>query len=140
MPTRKKPSRSMPKGMNEYESEVLNVARAYGAVAPIGRYAGRTDVVKSLAISISPRRSADPEIYGNEFHGLVDISYASLRRAIGGGLVERYKLPSGNVLIFDEEGVLKGLPVNPLASMIIGGRLVGTVVFIPKEHARMALR
>jgi len=40
------------------------------------------------------------------------------------------KLPNSFVMVVNEEGRLIGLPINPLASKIYGGTIVGTVVFV----------
>jgi hypothetical protein len=41
-----------------------------------------------------------------------------LRAAIGGGYIEHVTLADGRAMICDEEGHLKGLPLNKLASVL----------------------
>ena len=41
-----------------------------------------------------------------------------------------YELPRPYVLVVDEEGVLKGLPINPLASMCYGSGICGPAVIM----------
>lgn len=60
--------------------------------------------------------------------------YKSLRAEIGGYIEivrpATIRLPDHFVMVVDEEGLLKGLPSNVIASIIYGGPIVGDVVFI----------
>lgn len=47
------------------------------------------------------------------------------------GYIEVVNLPNGDVLLVNEEGVLRSL-LNPVASLMAGQTLVGPVVYIPK--------
>lgn len=64
------------------------------------------------------------------------VSYEVMRRKIG-GLLEVVRLPSGNVLAVDEEGLLKGLKPNPV-SFLARRKIVGPVFFIPKKFKTKA--
>lgn len=90
---------------------------------------------KPLALLIMP---------SGKIHLLDDISYKTLRDAIGGGYVEHVTLMSGNMIVVDEEGRMKGMPLNRDASLIVGTQLgvpiVGPMVWIPKAHKRKALK
>lgn len=48
-----------------------------------------------------------------------------------GGLVERLRLPGRMVLLLNEEGIPKGLPLNPRASEMVGMEIFGDVVLVP---------
>lgn len=57
-----------------------------------------------------------------------------------GGYVEVLRLPNGDVLLFDEEGTMKNLPVNDEASYLLQSLyeqpttlLVGNVIHLPKS-------
>ena len=50
-----------------------------------------------------------------------------LQEAIG-GYIELVSLASGKLLIVDEEGLLKSLPINTKASMLARKPIVGTVI------------
>ena len=57
-----------------------------------------------------------------------------------GGYVERMKLPNGSVLLFDEDGLLKQLPLNDEATKLVNSlnpmyfvTVVGNVIHLPKE-------
>jgi hypothetical protein len=51
-----------------------------------------------------------------------------------GGYVERVKLPKRQgVLLVDEDGLMKGLPVNSTASKLVGYALVGPVLHTKAE-------
>lgn len=67
------------------------------------------------------------------------IDFTRAKRLIGGGMVEPVYLPSGNLLIVDEEGLLKGMHVNEVASHSVGVHIAGPAVFVPKKYARKAL-
>lgn len=58
----------------------------------------------------------------------------SLERAqalvAGGGLVELVELRDGSQLIVDEEGLLKGKDVNPIASLLAQTLIVGEALHL----------
>ena len=55
-----------------------------------------------------------------------------LKKAIGGGYIEIVKTRDGRLLVIDEEGKLKGFPVNPVSTALYfyGGQdpIVGDVL------------
>jgi hypothetical protein len=51
-----------------------------------------------------------------------------------GGYIE-YVRTSGNVLVVNEEGLLRGLPPNPAASLLCGRFIVGDAVHCTKREA-----
>ena len=51
-------------------------------------------------------------------------------QAAVGGLIEAVYLPDGRLMYVNEEGLLKGLPVNEMASDIAGRYIVGDVIII----------
>ena len=53
-----------------------------------------------------------------------------------GGYIEKIDLPDRRVALIDEEGRIKGLPLNKVASGIVGQPLVGPVVIGPKSILR----
>ncbi|HIB21727.1 MAG TPA: DUF3846 domain-containing protein [Rhodospirillales bacterium] len=50
-----------------------------------------------------------------------------------GGLIELVALTNGKLLIVDEEGLLKSLPINTKASMLARRPIVGTAI-ICEDH------
>ena len=68
---------------------------------------------------------------------VMPISYHVMRRKIE-GLLEVSTLPSGNILVVDEEGLLKKRKTNMVASVIGGNKLVGPVFFVPKKFKKKA--
>lgn len=54
-------------------------------------------------------------------------------QSIVGGYIERWQLTQSAHLYFDEDGIPKGLPVNPMASRILGplNREVRNIMGIP---------
>ena len=46
------------------------------------------------------------------------------------GYVERLTLPDGSQMLVNEEGLLKGMPVNRTASLIAGMNIVGPVLIL----------
>ena len=52
-----------------------------------------------------------------------DYSLAELTAAIGGGHLEFLGLGDGRLMVFDEEGKLKGFPINEAATMLARSRL-----------------
>ena len=51
----------------------------------------------------------------------------------GGGYVELVKTQSGVQLLIDEDGLMKGLRVNPVASYLYGGKIVGKAIVLQGE-------
>lgn len=51
-----------------------------------------------------------------------------------GGFVERLKVPAsgGSVLLVDEEGILKELPLNPQASELVQRPIYGDALLVPR--------
>ncbi len=57
-----------------------------------------------------------------------------LQELVGGGLIEYYPHRiNGNIVIVNEEGLLKQMPYNRLAKIILKVDLVGPVIVIPKN-------
>ena len=50
-----------------------------------------------------------------------------------GGWVTPYTLPDGRIMYSNEEGLLKGLPVNHEASQMAGRLIVGNVAILPRR-------
>lgn len=59
----------------------------------------------------------------------------SLQRHVG-GLIEEVGTYDGLVALADEEGLLKGLEYNAVASCLVGKGIVGDVLFVksPEEY------
>jgi hypothetical protein len=51
----------------------------------------------------------------------------------GGGYVELVKTFTGAQLLIDEDGLMKGLRVNPVASYLYGGKIVGKAIVLQGE-------
>ena len=51
-------------------------------------------------------------------------------QAAVGGMIEAVYLPDGRLMYVNEEGLLKGLPLNEMASDIAGKYIVGDVIII----------
>jgi hypothetical protein len=127
MATRKKKIRasgsgsgsSAPRGMNRHETLVYDLLASSGA----------------LAIVFHPDRGP---------HWLRELSFEILKKAIGGGYVQPVTLASGNMIVVDEEGLLKQLRLNPVLSAIaseqLGTPIVGSGVFVARAHKRLALK
>ena len=49
-------------------------------------------------------------------------------QAIVGGLIEIVYLPHSQIMVVNEEGLLKGLPYNVMASVLAGQHIVGDVL------------
>lgn len=52
-----------------------------------------------------------------------------------GGYIEPVRLHDNGVMLVDEDGLMKGLPLNPMASVIAGTKIVGTAVIVGQEGA-----
>ena len=71
--------------------------------------------------------------------GPIEPTWDSVKNAMNQAHLAPVYLPDGSVLLVDEDGVPKQLPVNERASIVAGQRLVGDVVFIPKEFVRTVM-
>jgi hypothetical protein len=69
----------------------------------------------------------------------IESSFGAVRTALGGALLEPVTLPTGDVLLVDEEGVLRRLPYNVTASLLSGRSLVGKVAYVPKKLVKKVL-
>jgi hypothetical protein len=51
-----------------------------------------------------------------------------------GGYVERLSIPEsgGSVMLVDEDGISRGLPLNPNASEVAGRRIYGEALLLPR--------
>ena len=49
-----------------------------------------------------------------------------------GGYIAPIPLPGKRIMLVDEDGMPKGLPVNPTATEIAGQRIVGPVLVMPR--------
>ena len=58
-----------------------------------------------------------------------------VQKAVG-GYVELVNLPDGRVILCDEEGLLKRLPVNSRATVVTGVQLVGPVLICSMDEIR----
>jgi len=56
-----------------------------------------------------------------------------------GGYVEPVRLPNGDMLLVNEEGILLGLPMNPGATLMACQGLRGPVVVVPKALIKTVL-
>ena len=56
-------------------------------------------------------------------------------QAFIGGYVERMQMPNGDILLVDEEGMMKGLPFNADMFVTYGVGVLGKAIII-KESAR----
>ena len=52
---------------------------------------------------------------------------------LGGGYVQLVTIQSGAQVLMDEDGAMKGLRVNPVASYLCGGKIVGKVMVLQGE-------
>ena len=70
-------------------------------------------------------------LFINQAAKLIDIQneLEALQEAIG-GYIESITLDYGAVMIVDEEGRLKGKPLNDLASIIAGTSIVGKALIV----------
>jgi len=60
----------------------------------------------------------------------VDVSTLKHQQDMVGGYIEYVYFPHNRVAIVNEEGRLKGLPYNEVASVIAGVHLVGDVIIV----------
>ena len=66
-------------------------------------------------------------------------SFGAVRTALNGALLEPVTLSTGDVLLVDEEGLLRRLPFNNVASLLSGRPLVGKVAYVPKKLVKKVL-
>jgi hypothetical protein len=64
----------------------------------------------------------------------IDFSLKELQEAVG-GYIEMVYLPNG-IMVVNEEGLLKGLPLNQLASQLAGQPIVGNVLVCDREQIK----
>jgi len=87
---------------------------------------GKSFIVKTSGI-IEPVEPAN----GNDF------SLEELKKAIGGGYIEVVFIPPDRMMVIDEEGKLKGMPVNVVASrMYAADSIVGDVLVCHKNQIK----
>lgn len=60
-------------------------------------------------------------------------TWDAAKAALGGAMIEVVRLPGGAVLLVDEEGLLKGLKHNPMASDVARIHIVGPAVLVPSN-------
>jgi hypothetical protein len=72
----------------------------------------------------------------NPFNGTtVDTTLDDLQQAVaGGGLIELIYLPDSKIMVVDEEGLLKWLPINREASLLAQRPIVGDVVIANQDE------
>ena len=88
--------------------------------------------MKSYIITAGSGKVAmpEPELEGGMF------SLGQLQAAVGGGYIERVyphplaDFPATLTALADEEGILKGLPHNEVASLLLGVPLSGDIAII----------
>ena len=67
---------------------------------------------------------------------LTDLELASLQKEVG-GYIEAVRLLDGRLAFINEEGKLKGLPINERASLLYGrDEIVGAMVILTAEEER----
>lgn len=71
---------------------------------------------------------------------VVDVGegFEGIREALGGGWIERVRVAGDWSLAVDEDGIAKGLPVNPRASILHGTPRHGHPVYGPALLGREA--
>ena len=88
-------------------------------------------VLEALAESISEE---DPELttlFVDDEDDSPTIEQA--QEFFGGGYVQLVRTQSGAQLLMDEDGLSKGLRVNPVASYLYGGKIVGKAIVLQGE-------
>lgn len=63
----------------------------------------------------------------------IDPTWDAAQAALCGAMIEVVRLPGGAVLLVDEEGLLKGLKHNPMASDVARIHIVGPAVLVPSN-------
>jgi hypothetical protein len=72
-------------------------------------------------------------IRANGSRGSISPTWDAAKAALGGAMIEVVYLRGGAVLLVDEEGLLKSLDLNIVATNIAGHEIVGDAVMVPKE-------
>ena len=62
-----------------------------------------------------------------------DFSLKELQTMVG-GCIEIVNLPSGKIMVVNEEGRLIGLPINSIATELYGGLIVGNALVCNKNQ------
>ena len=57
-------------------------------------------------------------------------------QALVGGYIEMLPLEKNRYAVVNEEGMLHGLDLNPSASLLLGQKIVGPCVVIPRSSLR----
>lgn len=85
--------------------------------------------MKVIRLTTRPQRIEEvlivPSSTADELHAL---------QSIVGGYIECVRLTDDAAMLVDEEGVLKGLQRNEVASLIASRPIVGTAVIVGIEH------
>ena len=71
----------------------------------------------------------------NEDRQVTDIFRAELKslQDLVGGYIQAVQILDGGVMLVDEDGLMKRLPLNPVASRIAGTQIVGTAVVVGSD-------
>jgi len=78
-------------------------------------------------------------IHPNGSQDEVEPSWDVVKKALNNVMLEPVWLSDGSCLLVDEEGLLKNLPYNPLASQVAGQPLVGTAALVRKRLVKKVL-
>jgi hypothetical protein len=70
---------------------------------------------------------------------LPSLTFPEAQRLVG-GMVEPVRLPNGDTILVNEEGLLMGLPINTAASLLAGQTLVGPAIYLTKAETKRVLR
>ena len=70
---------------------------------------------------------------------LPSLTFPEAQRLVG-GMVEPVRLPNGDTILVNEEGLLMGLPINTAASLLAGKTLVGPAIYLTKAETKRVLR
>ena len=68
----------------------------------------------------------------------IDNTLEALQAAVEGYIETLLLIPDQAVMIVNEEGLLKGLPVNPFASAVAGTTIVGNALIVGIDGERFA--
>ena len=66
---------------------------------------------------------------------LTNLSLGSLQQAVG-GYIEPVRLPTGELMYIDEDGMFKGKEINQDISLLLGAIVVGDVVILSAEEEK----
>lgn len=69
----------------------------------------------------------------------VEPSFEAVKKALDDAFVVPIRLPSGDIMLVDEDGDPRGLSVNERASQIAGQRLVGPVALVQKHLVKRVI-